>query len=70
VKPAQQRRLSLPLSQLRLCWLQLHVPAAGLQTAAPADQQQQLRLPEERPQVASRLLCSRVRTVKEAYQVT
>ncbi len=36
--------------------------------AAPADQQQ-LPLPEERPQVASRLLCSRVRTVKEAYEV-
>jgi hypothetical protein len=37
--------------------------------AAPDDQQQLLPLPEERPQVASRLLCSRVRTVREAYEV-
>jgi hypothetical protein len=44
--------------------------ASGTPAAAqPANQQQQLSLPEERPQVASRLLCSRVRTVKEAYEV-
>jgi hypothetical protein len=42
-------------------------PAAA-QPAGCANQQQ-LSLPEERPQVASRLLCSRVRTVKEAYEV-
>jgi hypothetical protein len=47
-------------------------PAAGASgrpaAAAPADQQPP-PLPEVRPQVASRLLCSRVRTVKEAYEV-
>ena len=36
-QPAQQRRLSLPLSQLRLCWLQLPVPAAGLQQLPHGD---------------------------------
>jgi hypothetical protein len=30
---------------------------------------QQVPLPEERSQVAARLLCSRVRSVKEAYEV-
>lgn len=51
--------------------------AAGASCRPAAEQpagcanQQQLSLPEEQPQVASRLLllCSRVRTVKEAYEV-
>jgi hypothetical protein len=37
VHQAQQRRLSLPLRQLRLCWLQLPVPAAGLQQLPHGD---------------------------------
>ncbi len=48
-------------------------PRAGCGPAAtpPAggSSQQQVTLPEERPQVAARLLCSRVRSVKEAYEV-
>jgi hypothetical protein len=48
-------------------------PAAACRPAAaqPAEcsGRQQVPLPEERPQVAARLLCSRVRTVKEAYEV-
>jgi hypothetical protein len=48
-------------------------PGAGRSPAAaqPAEcsGQQQVPLPQERPQVAARLLCSRVRTVKEAYEV-
>jgi hypothetical protein len=43
----------------------------GPTTAQPAgcSGRQQVPLPEERPQVAARLLCSHVRTVKEAYEV-
>jgi hypothetical protein len=49
------------------------LPAAACRPAATqpvgCSSQQQVSLREERPQVASRLLCSRVRTVKEAYEV-
>ncbi len=42
---------------------------SGAAQPAGSSSQQQVPLPEERPQVAARLLCSCVRTVKEAYEV-
>jgi hypothetical protein len=72
VQLALQGSLRMPLSQLclwaTLWWPQLQAQVAGLQQRSP-DNQQQLSLPEERPQVASHLLCSRVRTIQEAYEV-
>ncbi len=44
-------------------------PAAAQVSPAAGCVHEQVPLPDERPQVASRLLCSQVRTIKEAYEV-